>query len=436
MTSARRLLLIPALLLLALPGPAAASQQSVRASSAGKDYVEYRLHISGRRIAAASLRGRARTRHIGVRAIRNGLRGSRLRLTLSRSVRRRVGARPRVVLKLRRAASRAPKRLINPIPPERGPVSARCTKYASPSGVDSAAGTLSAPYRSAQRLADSLRAGAVGCLKNGVYDQETLSLRYGGTRSNRVVLRSAPGHRALVKGQIWVMNGANFVTVAHLNHTDTLNTSLVRPSPIVNGDDALFYDLDVSRANAPCFYIGDAEWGIAERTTLRRNRIHNCGRPGSNKRHGIYLARGVDTKIKQNWIYDNPDRGIQLYPNSTGAVIRGNVIDGNGEGILFSGDRGEASRGNRVEGNLITNSRLRHDVESWYPNGNPIGQNNVVRSNCVFGGKFGGIEAPQRGFKATANFTRNPGYVGRARRDYRIPAAGGCAATLRAAGGS
>ena len=124
--------------------------------------------------------------------------------------------------------------------------------------------------------------------------------------------------------------------------------------------------------------------------------------------------------IEQNWIYDNPDRGIQFYPNSQGAVVRGNVIDGNGEGIIFSGDYGFASAGNVVKGNLITNSRLRHDVESWYPDGNPIGTRNVVRDNCIGGGAFGGVESPQRGFQAQANALGDPGYAGRGAGDYRV----------------
>lgn len=350
-----------------------------------------------------------------------------------RTARRRLGARPRLVVGYREGGSLRGAHL--PIGPESDPVSNRCSRFASPVGRDDSAGTAAAPFRSAQRLVDSLRAGDVGCLDAGVYEQTKLKLSHTGTASKRVVLRSTPGQRALVKGQIWVADGANFVTVAHLDHDATFHRERPIPSPVVNGDDSLFYDLDVSSDNGVCFYIGDLEWGVAERTVLRRNRIHDCGQPGTNLRHGVYLAQGVDTLIEDNWIYDNPDRGIQLYPNSRRTIIRGNVIDGNGEGIIFSGDYGFASSGNLVEGNYITNSRLRHDVESWYPDGNPVGTGNIVRGNCIWGGRFGAIEAPQRGFRAVGNVVADPGYAGRAGLNFRLRAGSPCAsARLKARG--
>ena len=64
-----------------------------------------------------------------------------------------------------------------------------CTKVASPSGSDSAAGTTGAPYRTAARLAESLAPGQTGCLRAGTYasDDEVVV-----DRSN-VTLTSYPG---------------------------------------------------------------------------------------------------------------------------------------------------------------------------------------------------------------------------------------------------
>jgi hypothetical protein len=411
------------------PPAATAKDRTLRPISAKRGKVVYKTSVSMSRVQRAWLRGKGRKLRLRVKTVRKSKRRSRISIRLTRSTRRRVGRRPKLVLRIKRKRAFAgTAALLDLIPPEPSPISTRCTRYAAPTGNDKAAGSASAPFRSAQKLADSLRSGHVGCLAKGTYAQPILALRNSG-----IVLRSRPGQRALVKGQIWVADGANRVTVAHLDHDATHLTPEVEPSPVVNGDDSLFYDLDVWSRDGVCFYIGDREWGVAERTTLRRNRIHNCGQPGMNKRHGIYLAQGVDTVIEQNWIYDNPDRGIQLYPNSQRARIRGNVIDGNGEGVIFSGDYGYASSGNVVEGNLITNSRLRHDVEAWYPEGNPVGHSNALRRNCVAGGRFGGIESPQRGFAPSSNFTSAPGYSNRSARDWRISASSGCVKTLRSA---
>src|SRR5204863_5834944 len=103
----------------------------------------------------------------------------------------------------------------------------------------------------------------------------------------------------------------------------------------------------------------------------------------NNHEHGIYLAYSDDTKIVENVVYDNADRGIQLYPDAQGTLVRGNVIDGNGEGVIFSGVGSTASNDNVVENNVITNSTIRHNIESYYPD--IAGSGNVARNNCVHG---------------------------------------------------
>src|SRR5436853_609339 len=70
-----------------------------------------------------------------------------------------------------------------------------CDKVASPSGSDTAAGTVAAPYQTASKLAGSLGAGETGCLRGGTY-REDVSLRTGGTADARITLTSYPGERA------------------------------------------------------------------------------------------------------------------------------------------------------------------------------------------------------------------------------------------------
>lgn len=311
----------------------------------------------------------------------------------------------------------------NPIPED-------CTRFASPEGADGSDGSRATPFRTSQRLVDSLGAGDVGCLDSGTYHERILSIRHGGDSDRRVVLRSTPGQRALITGQIWIAESADYVTVALVDHDATYEPADPRPSPVVNGDHALFYGMDVWSENGVCFYLGDREWGVAFGTAIRHNRIHDCGQPGLNRRHGIYIAQAVGTVIEGNAIYDNPDRGIQLYPNADDTVIRRNAIVGNGEGVIFSGDYGDASSGNVVEENVIANSRLRHDVEAWWPEGNPIGKDNVVRRNCIWGGRFGEIEEPEIGFFAAENVIAPPQFADLGAADFQITAGTHCAPFL------
>ena len=56
---------------------------------------------------------------------------------------------------------------------------------------------------------------------------------------------------------------------------------------------------------------------------IERNRIHDCGvLPAENHHHGIYIEASDDARVIDNWIYDNADRGVQMFPDSQGSVHR------------------------------------------------------------------------------------------------------------------
>ena len=281
----------------------------------------------------------------------------------------------------------------------------------------------------AQELVDSLAPGQTGCLRAGLYEGNVKVSRPG------ITLTRYAGEKATVKGRFWIAEGADNVTVEGL-YLDGTNPKIL-PSPTINADGTTFRRNDVTNYNhSICFALGHPDWGRADDTTIELNRIHNCGRlPATNHDHGIYVTTATNTLIRGNWIYDNADRGIQLYPDAQNTTITGNVIDGNGQGIIFSGEFGIASNGNLVEGNVIANSKLRNNVESWYPPGNPIGHDNVVRNNCVKGGVYdegnGGI-GDQRGFKVVQTVRTKPAYADRSKRDFRVEAGNPCRDVLAA----
>ncbi len=316
-----------------------------------------------------------------------------------------------------------------------------CDLYASPTGSDSAAGSLSAPLRTVQRLADSLSGGQVGCLRAGAYEgsgepgdpyRELKITRAG------ITLTSAPGEQARIDARLWVARGADGVTVSGL-HLDGTNTRDL-PSPTVNADGAVFRHNDVTNGHTGiCFVVGSSVWGRAEGTLIEENRIHGCGEtPATNQEHGIYLSAADDTVIRGNWIYDNTDRGIQMYPDAQRTVITGNVIYGNGEGMIFSGNDEVASSGARVTNNVIAGSQIRRNVESYYVDGAPRGSDNLVRSNCIhgapgsyYGGPDGsGVQSPQVGFTAVDNINAMPEFADGAAGDLRLRAGSACAAVL------
>jgi hypothetical protein len=311
---------------------------------------------------------------------------------------------------------------------------AACTRIASTDGSDSAPGTEAQPYRTAQRLVDSLAPGETGCLRAGTY-AENVTISGSGSAGAPLTITSSPGERATIAGKLWVPDSANFVTVSSLNLDGRNAHSL--PSPAVSGDDVRFVDNDVTSDNTSiCFDLGPTTYGRAYRAVIERNRIHNCGKlPPTNLGHGIYVEHSTGARITENLIYDNADRGVQLYPDAQLTYVDHNVIDGNGEGVLIAGgneDYGpQASSDSLIEHNVITYSTQRHNVE--YHWGSPIvGGRNVVRNNCIYGGALDadnhGI-SPQVGFTAYDNVMAEPRFVDRAAKDFGLRSDSPCLAS-------
>ena len=279
-----------------------------------------------------------------------------------------------------------------------------CNLYASTSGSDSASGSQSAPFRSAQKLADSLSAGQVGCLAPGQ--------TFGGIHFNRsgVTITTAPGGaRATMLGNTEIPDSANDVTIENV----VLNgrTSGQRVSPSIEGDRAVLRNNEITNDNtAICIHVGSSlGYGVAYDVVIDGNRIHNCGRlPATNFDHGVYVDNAYRTRIVNNYIYDNSDYGVHLYPSAQQTYVAHNVIDGNGRGLTFSGDSGypNPSSGNVVEFNTISNSKITTNIESWWGGG--VGTGNVAHDNCVWNGAKGNI-ATQWGFTATNNTVTDPG---------------------------
>jgi nitrous oxidase accessory protein NosD len=262
-------------------------------------------------------------------------------------------------------------------------------------------------------------------VRAGTYPED-VRVNRGGRAGAPLTITSYPGERATVRGRFHVTDNADFVTVSRLNLDGTNAQNL--PSPTINGDDVTFARNDVTTHHTTiCFILGSDTYGRAVRTTIKSNRIHNCGAlPATNHHHGIYVEASDHARIVDNWIYDNADRGVQLFPDAQYTYVARNVIDGNGQGVIFSRE----SSGNAIEHNLISNSVLRWNVEQYELTGSP----NVARRNCVWTtrtdhyGENGGVQ-PTDAFAAGLNLVAEPKFVNRAAKDFRIRLAGDCLAT-------
>jgi hypothetical protein len=307
------------------------------------------------------------------------------------------------------------------------PSTVTCDRVAATNGSDANAGTLSAPYLTPQKLADSLASGQTGCLRGGSYSSSAtyvLNLTRSGFR-----IRSYPAERARLVGIVQVKNTASGVTLSHLDFegTGTQNTIQVYAADTVVEDNAI---TNLSRGRS-CMMLGDnAGSGAALRTIVRRNRFHDCGSVANdNKDHGIYTGNLVDGQILNNVFWNTAAYAIHLYPNAQRTRVAYNVIDGGlpsvRGGIIVAGDTAYNSRDNVIELNVVAFSQTAN-IETWW--GGTVGTGNLARKNCVWAGKQANITGS--GLTATENLVTDPLFVNRASRDYRLSATGACRALI------
>ena len=75
---------------------------------------------------------------------------------------------------------------------------------------------------------------------------------------------------------------------------------------------------------------------------------------------------------------------------------------------------------------MISNSRVRYNVESWWPTGNPVGTGNLASDNCLWNGTQGNV-GDQVGFTASNNRIVNPGYADRSAGNFALASGSACA---------
>jgi hypothetical protein len=308
--------------------------------------------------------------------------------------------------------------------PPRGllpPPRVACERYAATHGSDAAPGTRARPFRTPQRLANALHPGQTGCFRGGAYTFSLLELATPG-----VTLAPYQDEAVMLQGQIKVLPGGARSTIEGMRLDGQGGTNNIGPR--IYADGVVLRDNEITNDHTGIcvlitnYYSGPAPHGVV----IERNRIHDCGvLPPTNHDHGIYVAHALRTVIRDNWIYDNADRGVQLYPDAQRTRVVGNVIDSNGEGIVFSGAGSEVSSNNIVEGNIISNSKVRWNAYSGAPG--PTAKGNVLRHNCVWAGESspeyssnGGVETPSRNFTANANAVVDPHYAEPAAGDYTL----------------
>jgi len=291
-----------------------------------------------------------------------------------------------------------------------GATDAGCDVWAAPpehGGDNSNPGTEQAPVATIRKLLAIVPRGhdegsrGVACVRKGTYDfssslEATVSKPW-------TTLRPAAGEDAKLIGRLVVSVKARHAVVEGLT-LDGWRPRAKSPSLMVFGDWAEIRDNKITNdSTAICVHVSDYYGDRARNVTIDGNEIYGCGALRYlNHDHGIYVADADGTRILDNFVHDNQDRGIQLWPDADGTLVQGNTVDHNGEGISIGGQRTRHGRqltsdDNLIRGNLIMRSHasyadpdgpgpVQSNTHGWNLEfvHNRHGSGNVIESNCFY----------------------------------------------------
>ncbi len=267
-----------------------------------------------------------------------------------------------------------------PIPPTATATSApgSCTHYVATSGNDGNAGTLSSPWRTIQKAANTVGAGSTVCVRGGTYN-EKVTFTVSGTSGNYITFQSYPGETAVVDG-----------TGITVTSAETALFMITSQHHLILRDFELQNYTTNSKNRVP---VGIRLYGTAHHIELRNNTIHDIENNGTAKNgtdaHGIAVHGTSGSQAMDNIIIDGNELYDLVLGSSEALVINGNVQywevtnnivrDSNNIGIDAIGFEGTASSNDQARDGLIAGNHV-YNIDSY---GNPA-YGNDRSAGCVY----------------------------------------------------
>ncbi|KAK6581646.1 hypothetical protein PZA11_005343 [Diplocarpon coronariae] len=226
------------------------------------------------------------------------------------------------------------------------PTAYGATYYVSPSGSDSAAGTLAAPYRGIQMAVDKAVAGDTIYLRGGTYSPTTnIQIKSkSGTVSAPITLSSYNGEKVIIDGE-----GLPYTPAAPdaalpmasrgILHVEQANYWRIYGLELINGPYGLYaldssnnmYERLVTRDN---YETGLQIQGASAKNVVLYLDSHGNRDPRKNGESADGLAikegTGAGNLIKGARLWNNVDDGLDFWEFKSGITIEDTIAWGNG----------------------------------------------------------------------------------------------------------
>jgi len=274
--------------------------------------------------------------------------------------------------------------------------------YVSPSGSDRTDGSKARPWKSLERAARSVSAGATVHVLPGLYNSDgELKTTASGTVTNRIRYVSEEKWGAKLRSTktgnsaVW-WNQGNYVDIVGFDISGSGALGIYNTGSFTRIEGNHVHDIPASGcpANGGAG-IHDGNYAASDDEVIG-NTVHDIGdvRVLCMRVHGIYHAN-LRGNIERNVVYHNQGWGIHLWHAATDVKIVGNeVFDNSYGGIVVGADHADFAGGfgrnnhtivrdNKVYRNGLLAGARGYGIEEY----GAVGENNRFENNTVFGNR-------------------------------------------------
>jgi acid phosphatase len=284
-----------------------------------------------------------------------------------------------------------------------------CTLYVSPSGSDSNPGTLSAPWQTPQKAANSAAAGQTVCFRGGTYSQTVTSgyqqtFNNSGSQGSPIVFTNYPGEVAVIQGSTRI-NGSYLAFRGTPQSTGSCDGNN-HCGLVFEGSQGYAIDnIDICCAvnSAPhsvlfdhveirygTYHAGLYQEGCSN--SIVGSYVHDNGAFTANRSedNGIYWSTTTSGcsnggLIANNLVENNYSKGIQLYDGGSATspanvtVTENTSVNNGAQGAVVWGDHNVF-----VNNVLYSNNNLSGGAAAGAQGGLYSGSTNLVDHNLTF----------------------------------------------------
>jgi len=263
--------------------------------------------------------------------------------------------------------------------------------YVSTTGSDSNPGTLSQPWKTIQKAANTITAGDTVYIHGGVY-HEAVDFSHSGTSSAIITILAYPGETPVLDGNNYSIPSVagtpllklsgNYIYVSGLEvrYSGSMGVALTGTHDTADNINAHHNN------NQGILIVGD--YDTAQNSRVWSNSMYNVNGSGPSNASGLTAARHPNyAVIKNNAVYDNWGEGLSTY-EANGTTIEDNIVYDNWSVNLYISDATNVlCQRNFVyaTGAMNGHGASQTGIGMWDEVYNPRSANIKVLNNIVYG---------------------------------------------------